>query len=666
MVQTTRKKHKKMYHILYTQTKKKRQLALPATPQVASPLSSMKPGFDFFTYVNGVWLKKTKIPSNASSFGVSEELDATIEKQIEKILKKSIQFARVGKTPHGIHEVSMDMVGRFGLSILRPRVQDENILYLKKICSGFSCIRDINDISKTFADFARYRITSLFSVSVYYEAGKKPKAQPYLCSGGLGLPNKSYYKKEHTLIQYGKLIDQIAGALGISKLSTVIPIETFFSEKMDDVDEIIKGVELSTLCPQINWDIFWSSMEVSEWKHLNIKIGSTKWLKGVNEALKQFSLEDWKTLFTTHAVLHSLRVLPKPFNKLYYTFFEKRLRGQKRMPTRMELAIDLLKEWMPTSISYLYAELYITSSIKSEILTFVKKIQTAAINRIADSKWMSKSTIKNAAEKVKAIRLDIGSPDSFPTLPKVDLQTDTLLQNIFILGEEYTLLDMRTVNKEVNVDIYWDDVVYSTNAHYYTETNQMILPSGSFTWPFYDKNAPLGWNYGGLGAVISHEMTHAFDMDGMKYTALGEKKNWWTEDDLQQYKKKTNLLVKRFSEERILGHPVNGSLTLDENISDLGGLAIALDGLKIELHERNASFFEEKEAYRNFFISYAVSWRVKENPERALQRLFMDRHAPTALRVNLVVNQFDEWYETFAVQVADKLYLPPEERIRIF
>ena len=668
MVRTTRKNFTKQRRAL---TVKKRQGVLPAIPQVPSPLISKKPGRDFFEYVNGAWLKKTKIPGNSSSFGISEELDAAIEKQIEKILKKSIQFAKVGKAPRGTHEVSMDLVGRLGLSALRPEVQGENITYLKKLCKGFGCIRDRDDISRTFAEFARYRITSLFSVTVYYEPGKKPLAKPYLCSGGLGLPNSSYYKKEapgksNILLLYGKLLDRLSKELETEKLSAVIPIETFLSARIEDADDIIKGVELSELCPSINWDIFWTHLEIPNWKTVDIKINSRGWLKQIHEAFKHFSLDNWKLLLTAHAILHSLRVLPYPFNRLYFNFFEKRLRGQKRSPTRLELTIDLLKEWAPSSISYLYAELYIPNSLKSEIHAFVGVIQSAAADRIQNSQWMSPPTKRKAIEKVRGLRLDIGSPDSFPTLPKVNLQTDTLLQNIFLLGEEYTLLDMRTVGKEVDVDKYWDDVVYSTNAHYYTETNQMILPAGSFSWPFYHQAAPVGWNYGGLGAVISHEMTHAFDMDGMKYSAIGEKKNWWTTTDLKKYKKMAARLVERFSKARVLGHPVNGSLTLDENISDLGGLAIALDALKLELINKKASFSEEKEAYRNFFLSYAVSWRVKENPERALQRLFMDVHAPTPLRVNYVVNQFDEWYETFSIQVADELYLPPEERIQIF
>ena len=669
MVRTTRKKFIKRRRAR-AQTIKKRQAALPATPQVPSPLTSKKPGFDFFEYVNGAWLQKTKIPENSSSFGVSEELDAAIEKQIEKILKKSIQFAKLGKKPQGRHEVSMDLIGRLGLSALRPRVQVENIKYLKKLCKQLGCIRNIEDISTTFSEFARYRITSLFSVTVYYEPGKKPVAKPYLCSGGLGLPNASYYKespeKSKILLDYGKLLDQVSTELDLEKLSTVIPLETFIAENISNNEVIIRGSELSELCPSIQWEIFWTNLGVPEWKVLDIKIDSKEWLRQLNTAIKKFSFNDWKALFTAHVVLHSLRILPHPFDTFYFDFFEKRLRGQKRPPTRRELTIDLLKEWAPNSISYLYAELYIPTSLKSEIRRFVKTIQAAAVDRIHNSEWMSPPTKKKAIEKVEALRLDIGSPDFFPILPKVNLQTDTLLQNILLLGEEYTLLDMQMVGKEVNVDRYWDDVVYSTNAHYYTETNQMILPAGSFTWPFYHEAAPLGWNYGGLGAVISHEIIHAFDMDGMKYSAIGEKKNWWTTTNIKKYKKIAARLVERFSKAKVLGHPVNGSLTLDENISDLGGLAIALDALKLELIQQKATFAQEKEAYRNFFLSYAVSWRVKDSPERALQRLFMDVHAPTPLRVNFVVNQFDEWYETFEIQVADELYLPPEERIRIF
>jgi hypothetical protein len=171
-------------------------------------------------------------------------------------------------------------------------------------------------------------------------------------------------------------------------------------------------------------------------------------------------------------------------------------------------------------------------------------------------------------------------------------------------------------------------------------------------------------NYGGLGAVIGHEITHAFDVDGKEFTATGEKKNWWTKKDNYQYKKRTDELVKLFDSGKVLGHSVDGYLTLSENLADLGGLAIALDALKNEL--KDASEDEKKKQIREFFISYAVSWRVKERPRKVIQSLFLDVHSPAELRVNFIISQFDDWYELFGVVTGNSLYIPPEDRIRVF
>jgi putative endopeptidase len=212
----------------------------------------------------------------------------------------------------------------------------------------------------------------------------------------------------------------------------------------------------------------------------------------------------------------------------------------------------------------------------------------------------------------------------------------------------------------------WDDAIYAVNAYYYNDTNQMILPAGGLQWPFYHVKAPRGWNFGGLGAIVGHEMTHAFDSDGKEFDENGKKGNWWTHSDNREYNRRSKAIVALYNESKVLGHPVSGKLTLNENISDLGGLAIALDALLLELNQVKATPKERKEAYQHFFISYAVSWRIKEKPEKVLQGLFLDKHAPAPLRVNLVVSQFDEWYAAFDIQPGDELYIQPNHRIRIF
>jgi len=253
-----------------------------------------------------------------------------------------------------------------------------------------------------------------------------------------------------------------------------------------------------------------------------------------------------------------------------------------------------------------------------------------------------------------------------PSPTNIDLTVNNLFQNILFLGEERTRDDIKSRGKKKNINSEWDDPIFAVNAYYYSETNQMIIPAGSLLWPFYSKISPYGWNFGGLGAVIGHEMTHAFDSDGKDYNEYGEKVNWWKESDLSAYEKKTHDIISLFNKAKVLNHAVNGNKTLNENIADLGGLAIALAALETDMAESNLSEIKKKEAYRNFFNSFAVSWRIKEKPEKILQGLFMDRHAPAPLRVNLIVNQFDQWYSAFDIRETDALYIAPEKRIRIF
>jgi putative endopeptidase len=240
------------------------------------------------------------------------------------------------------------------------------------------------------------------------------------------------------------------------------------------------------------------------------------------------------------------------------------------------------------------------------------------------------------------------------------------LENLLQLGAWQTAYEIsRLGEKRVNQKD-WDEPVFAVNAYYYTQSNEMVIPLGSLYWPFYSSTAPLGWNYGGLGCILAHESTHAFDKEGKEYDPDGFPKKWWTPSDNRAYNKKTKSLIQLFSSQKILDNAVSGSLTLSENIADLGGMAIALDALRKHLEQHKVSEEDCKKAYQQFFLSYAVSWRVKEKPEKTLQSLFLDHHAPPSLRVNLIVSQFDEWYKAFDILETDPMYIPPEKRIRIF
>jgi putative endopeptidase len=674
MSETKKQRHKKG-HMTRKLHETPRPKAIPPFPQVPPPQISKRPGQDFYLYVNNAWLHSVKTPSYRSAIGVSEELEEVIKENLLILIEKSIAFSKRGISPRSVYEKAFQLVGLFGLSALRPNVQANNIHLLKKMINDVNCMRSTDDVVRMLGTFVRFRITTVLSLYTYFEPGKTITSRCALSPGQLGLPDASYYLREgassNVLAYYGKFLETLGKLLDLDlELSKVIGIEHMFAKELlkyqSQHDTIIEGGQLLTKFNGIHWDLFWETIGYDQWKTHTIKLNPPGWIKIIEHTLKHLPIEDWKLLLTVHLILHAVPLLPPPFDDIHSNFFEKYLRGQaKKLPQR-ELTTRLLQEWMPSTMSKLYLKYFIDSSLKKEATSFVKTIQIAAIDRIQRTDWFSASAKRNAIDKVKKMKMGVAYPSKLRTPTGFSLQSDNLFQNILLLGEDHTRDDLASVNHKVNIENEWDDAIYAVNAYYYSEVNQLVLPAGSLQWPFYHPDAPSGWNYGGLGAIVGHEMTHAFDSDGKEYDWEGKKKKWWTAQDNREYNKRTKALIRLFSQAKVLDHPVNGTLTLNENISDLGGLAIALDALQLECSKKQISPEERKKIYQNFFISYAVSWRIKEKPEKVIQGLFMDRHAPAPLRVNLIVSQFDEWYEAFDIEVQDKLYIPPEERIRIF
>jgi putative endopeptidase len=676
MTNTIKRRKPKKGHI----TRKTKEIhlpkAIPPFPLVPPVQSLKRPGQDFYLYVNGNWLQHAKTPKYRSAFGVSEELEEIIKEKLTILLEKAMVHTKRGPSSRDSLLKAFEQVGRFGLSALRPSVQSKSIHLLKQMISDVNCMKTQQDISRMLAVFVKHRITSLLSFYMYYEPGKEILSRCAISPGQLGMPDTSYYlqaeaRQTNTLELYGSMLDKVGKLLDLDqKLSDVIQIEFLFANEIEknkyQEELILKGDSLQQKYKNFDWAVFWKELGYSDWKTHILKVNPPGWLKSVDRQIGLLSMDHWKLLLNTHLILHALPLLPPPYDDIHSEFYEKHLRGQTTKLPQKELTVRLLEEWMPSTMSKLYLKYFVPKTLKGEATDFVHFIRRAAIERISNTEWFSTKTKEKATEKVRKMKLGIAYPKKLKPIPSVHLQTDNLFQNILLLGEEHNRNELKSANQVIHIENEWDEGIYTVNAYYYSEVNQLILPAGSLQWPFYNSDAPLGWNYGGLGAVIGHEMTHAFDSDGKEYNWEGKKEKWWTVQDNREYSKRTKALIELYNNARILNRPVNGTLTLNENISDLGGLAIALDALNLECATKKVSPEMKLEAYRNFFISYAVSWRIKEKPEKMIQGLFMDRHAPAPLRVNLIVSQFDEWYDAFQIQVNDKLYIPPEERIRIF
>lgn len=652
------------------QTRRKTRPRLPSIPPLRK--NPKEAGSDFFRYVNGNWISDVHVPPYIASFGVSEEIEQVIENQLKEAVNTCIAKSKEPPTKGYVHSVER-AIGLVAQSALRTHTQEKSVQSLKRILHRLDCLETPEDIAKTMGHMLRFKIPTVFWIYGDYENSKKTEYCLSIGVGRVGLPDLSYYEKtapgkSKTLLQYATLLQTVGHMLDVDSLSEGIQLEAILAKEikksLSDSTEPYKGTEVAAKFPAIPFDVLFEAYGLQSWKTQTFFIDSKHWLRTVSNLFKNLPLEGWKLLFALQLVLYFLPFLPPPYDDLHFSFFHRKLRGQTEKIPQNRLTLRILEQWMTPFMSRMFVEEIADSTVKASATRFVKEIVDAAKERIGQVEWLIPSTRMKAREKVEKMRVSVGYPESFRTLPIPSVQNENLLENLLSLGIWETEYERMRLGEKRDQQKDWDEPVFDVNAYYYSQANEMVIPYGSLLWPFFHPSAPMGWNYGGLGCILAHEMTHAFDKEGKEYNPDGLKKKWWTPKDTRAYTKKTKALVSLFGSKKVLGHPVSGTLTLSENIADLGGLAIALYALgkKIETHSES----EKKEAHRQFFLSYATSWRVKEKPAKVLQALFLDHHAPPSLRVNMIASQFQEWYDAFDIQETDPLYIPPEKRIRIF
>lgn len=611
------------------------------------------PGKDFYWHVNRNWHKLTHIPSWSSSFGVSEEIEEQVDAHLYKILDSA-----PATTPLGI----------FTHSALIKSAQKNSVATLKRIIHSFDCIRGPEDIARTLAEFALYRMNCLFTAFIVEQEEEAHKNRLYLTAGKLGLPDRSYYAgqapgKTRTMLSYTHMLEKCCELLEIPKgvATAFVQLEASLADPMDkanyDDDVPIKVATLEHDYAAIPFGPFFETLQL---KTDRIVIGSRRWMRMMDKLFRTWTLDNWRAFFTGSIILHALPVLPPPFDDLHFEFFGKRMKDQLEKVPQKRLALLMAKEWLPVTLSREFVREHFGAAEKSRALAFVQTLVAAAKERVGETEWLEPATRRRAQKKLDAMDLGVAYPDKWPEVAAVELDPANFLENILKLGRAMTLEDLENEGKRSQRASSWDDPAFAVNAFYYSGGNGLIMPAGILQWPFWGGSA--AWSYGALGAAVGHEMTHAFDMDGKNYDERGFLEPWWTVGDNRRYMKKARELVELFNEADYMGRRVNGALTLSENIADLGGLGIALRALE----NTGLSGAKRKEALRDFFWAYAVSWRTRERKQKAYQSLIIDRHAPPTLRVNLIVAQFDAWYEAFDIGESSPLWIPPEKRIRIF
>jgi putative endopeptidase len=327
-------------------------------------------------------------------------------------------------------------------------------------------------------------------------------------------------------------------------------------------------------------------------------------------------------------ILHAVSILPPPYDDYHYNFYEKMLEGQHTKLPQKYLTLILVKKYLTQPLSEIYRKYFLKDSLKENTTEFIKKIRNSAIEQINKNKWLQYTTKTIARTKIKEMILSIGWPEKNMPYIFPDLQTNNLLENVYLLSETISIQEIQILNKSIKPGMYWQEPTFNVNAFYYNEINQLLVPAASLMYPFFSEKKSIGWNYGGLGCVIGHEIVHAFDENGKKYGPKGLYKNWWLKIDNRRYNIYSKKLINFYNKTKIYGTFIDGKSTLNENLADLGGISIALHALKNEIKEKTDK--EKKQELQDFFISYAVSWRTNQEKQK---------DHPTNQGINQGINQ---------------------------
>jgi len=548
-------------------------------------------------------------------------------------------------------------------STLHSRSQQTSVDFLKRLLAHLDCVSTTDDIVRHLGGMARCHIQSMISMTLIVLPSKKVHLclQPDPASLA-----RSIYNDPGKVRSYKHLLQRLGEELTVPGLEEVILIEKNFTQALDRLYDELPPLKLSLTTLERRWPRFpWALwFECAGLEDITaVYVRDTKFLKTMEKQLHTMSITSWRLYLARMYILHSIRYLPPPFDTLHFDFFGRILRGQRVKMPQKRLLLYVATEYLTEPLSQLLWDTMGDKNRVAGLRVFTRRILEAAKIRMETVDWMRPSTRKAAAAKLDAMQLELGKPRAWAPFVKPELDERSLLANVFELGRWSTAEKIKRIEKPFR---FWEEGAFVVNAYYFNENNQIMIPYGSALQPFFDIDAPFGWNYGAIGSIIGHEICHGFDDDGKEYDPTGKQRRWWKTADIRAYKRTTRRLVHLYSAEKVVGRYLSGEKTLSENIADNAGMGISLDALKQEIAERGLTAAERVAALRTFFIAFAVSWRTKTRPEKSRTALLIDKHAPAELRVNLVVNQFDEFYEAFDVPEGSPMWRAPSDRIRIF
>ncbi|WP_207426100.1 M13 family metallopeptidase [Pedobacter sp. SYSU D00535] len=640
---------------------------------------SVKPGDDFYTYAGGTWIRNNPVPAKETRWGSFQVLrDFNIN-----AVKKLLADAAADKTaPKGSIE---RRVGDFYAAAM-DSLAIEKAGY-QPIKPDLSRIQGIKDLSGVLNEAANLRIAGAASPMFGFHVGQDrknvEKMVPQLTQGGISLPDRDYYlktdarslKAQEALKTYVSTLFQLTGtsaAVAQKHAETIFTIEKALAEQqmgrveMRDPQKTYNKFAISEFnksTPAINWKSYLSKLKVNGQD--TILVSNPQFFVGLNSLLGKVPVADWKTYLQWNVLKNAASQLSSPFVNANFAY-NKVLTGQKIQTPRWQRVSALTDNTIGELLGQLYVKEHFKPEAKARMQVLVENLRKAFEIRIKGLDWMSDATKEKALAKLAAFKAKIGYPDKWKNYEGLEISRTSHFNNVRN-ASVWAYNDMiNQLGKPVD-RTRWGMTAPTVNAYYSPVMNEIVFPAGILQFPFFDPNADDAVNYGGIGAVIGHEMSHGFDDSGSQYDKDGTLRNWWTDEDRAKFDAKTKALVEQFNAYTVLDTlHVNGKFTLGENIGDLGGLNAAYEAFKMTKQGQSNEKIDGFTPDQRFFLSWAQVWRGNILNETAAQFIVTDPHSPGPYRTIGAPVNMDAWYEAFNVKPGDKLYKKPEDRIRIW
>ncbi len=640
---------------------------------------SAKPGDDFFQYANGAWIKNNPIPDEYSRYGAFEVLSENNWKDVRSILDEAAN----GSFETGS---AMQKIGDLYASGLdTAKIEADGLSPLQPYLDQIDSIRDLDDVQNVIANFHRMQILPLFVLWAGSDDKNSDHVIAQLYQGGLGLPDRDYYlnddgRSSEIRKEYLKHLSAMFKLMGDNEeeaataSQTIMSIETRLATASNtrlenrDPHATYNKTTLAALNNQsryFDWPGYFAAIGKAEPGEINV--GQPKFFKEVDNMLGAVSVEDWKTYLRWHLIDQTASYLSSDFDDQNFAFFGTVLSGRKAQQERWKRVLITTSAGLAEALGQEYVARFFPPEAKERMLELVENLRLALSDRINNLEWMGEETKKYAQEKLAVINVKIGYPDKWIDYSDLQINRDSYVGNVLAANRFDFQRTLDKMDKPVDRD-EWHMSPQTVNAYYNPSLNEIVFPAAILQYPFFNMEADDAVNYGAIGMVIGHEMTHGFDDQGRQFDKNGNLNDWWTDEDGTAFEERSQILVEQYNNFMVFDTlHVDGKLTLGENIADLGGMNIAYDALQKSFEKKGRpGLIDGFTPEQRFFLGYAQVWRQSIRDEELMRRLKEDVHSPGNFRVNGPLSNLPQFYAAFDVKPGDPMYRDDAERAVIW